>query len=42
MKPSVRFFRHGGIYRSDVVIQTMVTWDGVPPPVGRVRQDKPG
>jgi hypothetical protein len=35
MKPSVRFFRHGGIYRSDVVIQTMVTWDGVPPPVGR-------
>src|SRR5947207_11693919 len=35
MKPSLRFLRHGGISRSDVVIKTMVTWRGEPPPVGR-------
>jgi hypothetical protein len=35
MKPSLRFFRHGGIYRSDVAQKTMVTWGGAPPPVGR-------
>jgi hypothetical protein len=35
MKPSLRFLRHGGIYRSDVAIKTMVTWGGAPPPVGR-------
>ena len=31
------FFRHGGIFRSDVVSQTKTiqTWGGVPPPVGR-------
>ncbi len=33
----MRFFRHHGIYRSDVVNKTIKTWGGVPPPVGRPR-----
>jgi hypothetical protein len=35
MKPSLRFLRHGGIYRSDVVTKTRVTRGGAPPLVGR-------
>jgi len=39
----MRFLRHDGIYRSDVVQAKTKPWGGtVPPPVGRVRQDKPG
>ncbi len=34
MKPTMRFFRHGGIYRSDGVANT---WGRVPPPAGRPR-----
>ena len=37
MKSSLRFFRHCGIYRSDVVGKTKPSQPGlgVPPPVGR-------
>ena len=34
MKPTLRFFRHGGIYRSDAIAKT---WGRVPPPVSRPR-----
>ena len=29
------FLRHAGIYRSDVVHETITTWGGAPPPDGR-------
>ena len=35
MRLSLRFLRHGGIYRSDVVSKTLRPGLGVPPPVGR-------
>ena len=36
-RPVMRFLRHGGIYRSDVVFKTK-PWGGtVPPPAGRPR-----
>jgi hypothetical protein len=35
--PGMRFFRHGGIYRSDGVLKTIKDWGRVPPPVGRPR-----
>src|ERR1700687_5500389 len=31
----MRFLRHGGIYRSDVVSKTSKDWGRVPPPDGR-------
>ena len=37
MKPTMRFLRHDGIYRSDMVAKTIPTWGRVPPPVGRPR-----
>jgi hypothetical protein len=29
------FLRHAGIYRSDVILKTITTWGGAPPPDGR-------
>ena len=42
MKPTLRFLRHDGIFRSDVVAKTIPTWGRVPPLVGRPRDPVKG
>jgi hypothetical protein len=38
----MRFLRHGGIYRSDVVTKTSNDWGRLPPPAGRPRSPAKG
>ena len=42
VKSGMRFLRHDGIYRSDLVAKTIPTWGRVPPPVSRPRDPVKG